>query len=71
MSCTLHYDESDLCRLPFRVGDKAIYKGVETTIDSIYIRSFSCSINDIIVTFENGEYTFHDDQENFNLAVDW
>jgi len=64
MSCQLHFDESDIYSLPFRQGDDVNYKGVKVTITSIYIRPFGDTmINDIIVTFSNGDYTFHDDHE--------
>ena len=63
MSCQLKFSESDICALPIKTGDKVLYKGEETVIRSIYIRPYNESVNDIIVTFENGEYTFHDDHE--------
>lgn len=63
MSCQLHFTESDIYNLPFHVGDKVKYKGEEVSIRSIYIRPYNEQVNDIIVTFSNGEYTFHDDHQ--------
>jgi hypothetical protein len=63
MSCQLFFTENDIYNLPFTVGDIVSYKDEKTTITSIYIRAFNESINDIIVTFSNGSYTFHDDHE--------
>lgn len=63
MSCQFWFTESDIWALPFEVGDSVKYKGEEVTITSIYLREFNSSINDIIVTFSNGDYTFHDSHE--------
>ena len=63
MSCQLYFTQSDIWSLPIKTGDKVTYKGKETVIRSIYLRPYNDSTNDIIVTFENGDYTFHDDYQ--------
>ena len=63
MSCQLKFYESDIMSLQFKVGDTVKYKGEEVVITSIYLRDFNEAVNDIIVTFEDGDYTFHDDHE--------
>ena len=63
MSTQLKFYESDIARLPFKVNDTVKYKGEKVTITSIYLRDFNDSVNDIIVTFSNGDYTFHDDHQ--------
>ena len=63
MSKQLKFYESDIMCLPFTVNDVVIYKGEEVRITSIYLRDFNERVNDIIVTFSNGDYTFHDDYE--------
>ena len=63
MSCQLRFEQSDISNLPFSKGDVVTYKDEEVVITSIYLREFNESINDIIVTFSNGDYTFHDDHK--------
>ena len=63
MSEQLKFSHCDIYNLDFREGDKVSYKGIETVITSIYLRPFNEMVNDIIVVFENGDYTFHDDYE--------
>ncbi len=63
MSCQLSFNQSDIHQLPFKTRDTVKYKGEIVTITSIYIRPYNDLINDIIVTFSNGDYTFHDDYE--------
>ena len=59
----MSFTQSDIWDLPFKEGDLVKYKDEEVTINSIYIRPYTDFINDIIVTFSNGDYTFHDDFE--------
>ena len=63
MSTQLKFSQGDIDHLRFQVGDKVIYKDKETIIHSIYLRPYNEMVNDIIVVFENGDYTFHDDYE--------
>lgn len=63
MSCQFSFEQSDIWNLPFKEGDTVTYKNEKVVITSIYLRDFSDFINDIIVTFSNGNYTFHDDYE--------
>ena len=63
MSTQLSFTQSDIWSLPFKTGDTVEYKDEELEITSIYIRPYNDSINDIIVTFSNGDYTFHDDYQ--------
>jgi len=63
MSVQLKFSESDIFDLNIKEGDKVLYKGNETKISSIYLRPYNSMTNDIIVVFENGDYTFHDDYE--------
>ncbi len=63
MSEQLHFDESDIGDLPFKEGDTVIYRKKEVVIAHIYLRDFTEFINDIIVVFVGGDYTFHDDHE--------
>lgn len=64
MSAQLSFSESDIYDLPFAIGDTVLYKDKKTVITNIYIRPYEDTlINDIIVCFENGDYTFHDDYQ--------
>ena len=63
MSEQLKFSHCDIHHLDIKEGDKVLYKGKETTITSIYLRPYNEMVNDIIVVFENGDYTFHDDYE--------
>ena len=63
MSAQLRFTQSDIYSLPFREGDTVKYREKEVIITSIYLREFNEAINDIIVTFSDGDYTFHDDYE--------
>ena len=63
MSCQLKFSHCDIAQLPFSEGDTVIYRNEERQIRSIYLRPFNENVNDIIVVFDNGDYTFHDDYE--------